>query len=93
MRRNRTIFAEHKPRRTGRLIYPLFLLLILALSIGLNFINNGRVLKNGLRDKGLDEAWLTRAVREHGFRDTHEVLLLTIDGAGKVLCVGKEEGR
>jgi len=43
MRRNRTIFAEHKPRRTGRLIYPLFLLLILALSIGLNFINNGRV--------------------------------------------------
>lgn len=56
-------------------------------------INDGRVLKNGLRDRGLDEAWLTRTVREHGFHGTHEVLLLTIDGAGKVLCVGKEGGR
>ena len=56
-------------------------------------VNDGRVLKNGLKDKGLDEAWLDKTLRAHGFRSAHEVLLLTIDGAGKVLCVGKDGGR
>ena len=56
-------------------------------------VNDGRVLKTGLRDKGLDEAWLDRTLRDRGFRSAHEVLLLTIDGAGKVLCVGKDGGR
>lgn len=53
-------------------------------------VNDGHVLRTGLRDKGLDEAWLGRTLRAHGFHSAHEVLLLTIDGAGKVLCVGKE---
>lgn len=56
-------------------------------------VNDGRVLKTGLRDRGLDEAWLDRTLRDHGFRSAHEVLLLTVDGAGKVLCIGKESGR
>lgn len=56
-------------------------------------VNDGRVLKTGLRDRGLDEAWLDRTLRNHGFRSAHEVLLLTVDGAGKVLCIGKESGR
>ncbi|MBQ9196923.1 MAG: metallophosphoesterase [Clostridia bacterium] len=43
MRRNRAIFAEAAPRRMGWLAYPLLLLLIIAVSIALNFINNGRV--------------------------------------------------
>ncbi len=55
-------------------------------------VNDGRVLKNSLRDRGLDEAWLDRTLRDRGFRDAREVLLLTVDGAGKVLCVGKEGG-
>lgn len=43
MRRRKTIFAERKPRRLGWLGYPLFLLLIAAVCVALNFINNGRV--------------------------------------------------
>ena len=53
-------------------------------------VNDGRVLKTGLRDRGLDEAWLARTLRDRGFRSAHEVLLMTVDGAGKVLCVGKD---
>lgn len=53
-------------------------------------INDGRVLENALADRGLDMAWLTRQIGEHGFRDTRDVLLLTIDDAGKILCVGKD---
>ncbi|MBE6908734.1 MAG: DUF421 domain-containing protein [Ruminococcaceae bacterium] len=56
-------------------------------------VNDGRVLRGTLRARGLDEAWLGRTLRAHGFRDAHEVLLLTLDGAGKVLCVGKEGAR
>ena len=56
-------------------------------------VNDGRVLRTGLKDKGLDEAWLDRTLRAHGFRSAREVLLLTIDGAGQVLCVGKDGAR
>jgi len=56
-------------------------------------VNDGRVLRGTLRDRGLDEAWLGRTLRAHGFRDAREVLLLTLDGTGKVLCVGKEDTR
>lgn len=54
-------------------------------------INDGRVLRSGLRERGLDEGWLDAALRRHGRASASEVLLLTVDGAGKVLCVGKEE--
>ena len=56
-------------------------------------VNDGRVLKTGLRDRGLDTAWLDKKLREHGFRSAREVLLMTVDGAGKVLCVGKDGAR
>ena len=56
-------------------------------------VNDGRVLRTGLKDKGLDEAWLDRTLRAQGFHSAHEVLLLTIDGAGQVLCVGKDGAR
>ena len=56
-------------------------------------VNDGQVMKSGLKEKGLDEAWLDRTLRTHGFHGAHEVLLLTVDGAGKVLCVGKDKDR
>ena len=56
-------------------------------------VNDGRVLRSGLRDCGLDEAWLARTLRRHGCRSAADVLLLTVDGAGKVLCIGKEGAR
>lgn len=54
-------------------------------------VNDGRVIRSALRERGLDAAWLARTLREKGYRSADEVLLLTIDGAGKVLCAGKEK--
>ena len=56
-------------------------------------VNDGRVMKNALRDRALNEAWLNKTLRAHGFRSAREVLLLTVDDAGKVVCVGKEGAR
>lgn len=55
-------------------------------------VNDGRVLKSALRDMELDEAWLDRVLRARGYRSAREVLLLTVDDAGTVFCVGKEAG-
>lgn len=43
MRRNRSLFTEAKPRRAGALVYPMLLILLLAVVFALNVINNGRV--------------------------------------------------
>ncbi|MBQ9460196.1 MAG: DUF421 domain-containing protein [Oscillospiraceae bacterium] len=56
-------------------------------------VNDGRVLKSTLADCGLDTAWLKRTLRERGYQNEKEVLLLTVDSAGKILCVGKESGK
>lgn len=75
--------APATPRQLGRSVKDdVFIPVVL--------VNDGRVLKTGLRDRGLDAAWLDKTLREHGFRSASEVLLMTVDGAGKVLCVGKD---
>ena len=56
-------------------------------------INDGRVLRRALRDARRDEAWLDGVLRARGFSSAREVLLLTVDDAGTVLCVGKEDAR
>lgn len=43
MRKNRSLFTDAKPRRTGALVYPMLLILLLAVIVALNFVNNGRV--------------------------------------------------
>ena len=55
-------------------------------------VNDGRVLRSGLRDMELDEAWLDKVLRARGYKSPREVLLLTVDDAGTVFCVGKEAG-
>ncbi len=75
--------APATPRQLGRAVKDdVFLPTVL--------VNDGRTLRGALADRGLDEAWLVRTLRAHGFRSAREVLLLTVDGAGKVLCVGKD---
>ena len=77
--------APATPRQLGKCVKDdVFLPVVL--------INDGRVMKSGLQDKGLDEAWLNRTLRARGYRSAHEVLLLTVDGAGKIQCVGKGSG-
>ena len=75
--------APATPRQLGKAVRD-------DVSLPTVLVNDGHVMKNGLTDKGLDQAWLDRTVRAHGFRDAREILLLTVDDAGKVLCVGKE---
>lgn len=75
--------APATPRQLGKAVKD-------DVSIPVVLINDGHVMKNGLADKGLDRAWLDRTVRAHGFHDVQEILLLTVDDTGKVLCVGKE---
>ena len=53
-------------------------------------INDGRVLDGGLAYRGLTRGWLTQELSSRGYRSPSEVLLLTIDDAGKILCIGKE---
>lgn len=43
MRRNRQLFSQRPPRRTGCLAYPLLLILLICIIVGLNMINNGRI--------------------------------------------------
>ena len=53
-------------------------------------INDGRVLDSALTYCGLDRPWLDQQLRARGFRTPHEVLLFSIDSAGKMLCIRKE---
>ena len=77
--------APATPRQLGKCVKDdVFLPVVL--------INDGRVMKSGLQDKGLDEAWLNRTLRARGYRSAHEVLLMTLDDAGKIQCVGKGGG-
>lgn len=54
-------------------------------------VNDGRVLHGALRECGLSEQWLTRQLHARGFVSAREVLLLSVDGQGRVLCIRKEE--
>ena len=54
------------------------------------FINDGRVLGENLSLAGLDAAWLQKQVRAQGYRAPSEIFLLSLDGAGNILCIGKD---
>ena len=57
------------------------------------FINDGRVLDENLSLAGLDSAWLQKQVRAQGYRAPSEIFLLSLDGAGKILCIGKDNNQ
>ena len=42
---------------------------------------------------GLDSAWLDKTVRAQGYRAPSEIFLLSLDGAGKILCIGKDSAK
>lgn len=54
-------------------------------------VNDGRVLHGALRECGLSEQWLTLQLHARGFASAREVLLLSVDGQGRVLCIRREE--
>ena len=57
------------------------------------FINDGRVLGENLSLAGLDAAWLEKTVRAQGYRAPSEIFLLSLDGEGKILCIGKDSAK
>ena len=57
------------------------------------FINDGRVLDENLSLAGLDSAWLQKQVRAQGYRAPSEIFLLSLDGSGKILCIGKDNNQ
>ena len=72
------------PRQLGRAVKDdLFLPQVL--------INDGRVLDSALTYRGLSRSWLMQSLAERGFHRADDILLFTIDDAGKILCIQKEE--
>ena len=53
-------------------------------------ISDGHLLSRNLRRCGRNEAWLYKTLKAHRLAVPSEVFLLTVDEAGKVLCVKKE---
>ena len=54
-------------------------------------INDGRLLGENLRGAGLDKKWLDQQLRRVGAARTADIFLLTVDEAGTVVCVAKED--
>ena len=53
-------------------------------------VNDGRLLRRNLKAQGLDGAWLREALQKEGLASHREAFLLTVDEAGRVVCVKKE---
>ena len=56
-------------------------------------INDGRLLHQNLRKAGYEEKWLVKQLKKAGTSDTRNVFLLTVDEAGSVVCILKEEAK
>jgi uncharacterized membrane protein YcaP (DUF421 family) len=54
-------------------------------------INDGRLMEEHLKRRGLDQVWLEKELKKHGFRRYDQVFLMTIDESGQVYVVAKEE--
>jgi len=54
-------------------------------------INDGRVMSENLAASGYDRAWLDKQLAQRRLTSYRQVFLLTVDEAGAVTCVAKEE--
>lgn len=54
-------------------------------------ISDGRLLRQNLRAAGRSESWLQRQMKKAHIKDTQDIFLLTVDEAGQVVCIPKEE--
>lgn len=53
-------------------------------------INDGRVLDQNLRQRGLDRVWLQKQLKKHSLSSPQEVFLLTVDQHNAVFLIKKE---
>ena len=61
-------------------------------SLPLVLINDGRVLTQNLRARGLNEVWLQKQLEKNGAGSPKSVFLLTVDENNQVYFIGKELG-
>lgn len=54
-------------------------------------INDGHVMENNLTASGFNREWLERQLKDRKFSSHREVFLMTVDEAGTIICVAKEE--
>ena len=54
-------------------------------------VNDGRILAENLRACGRDLSWLEGQLRKRRLTSPRQVFLMTVDEAGTVVCVAKEE--
>jgi uncharacterized membrane protein YcaP (DUF421 family) len=54
-------------------------------------ISDGRLLRQNLRAAGRSESWLQRQMKKAHIKNTQDIFLLTVDEAGQVVCIPKEE--
>lgn len=55
-------------------------------------ISDGRLMKENLRRRGLDEVWLKKQLEAHHVRHVREVFALSVDEAGEVYFAKREGG-
>ena len=56
-------------------------------------INDGRLLRQNLHAAGYENKWLMKQLKKAGTADTRNVFLLTVDEAGGVVCILKEDAK
>ncbi len=56
-------------------------------------ISDGRVLRQNLQLRNLDQHWLQQQLTEHGHTSPTQVFLLTVDEVGRIYYVPKERGQ
>ncbi len=54
-------------------------------------INDGHVMDSNLTSCGYDRTWLDKRLKERRLTSPRQVFLMTVDEAGTVVCVAKEE--
>ena len=54
-------------------------------------INDGHVLSRNLEGSGYDQNWLDKQLKSRRLTSPRQVFLMTVDEAGAVVCVAKEE--
>ena len=54
-------------------------------------VNDGHVLMDNLRASGRDLSWLQGQLKKRRLTSPRQVFLMTVDEAGTVVCVTKEE--
>lgn len=53
-------------------------------------VSDGRLQRSALKERGLDEVWLSRQLKSHKLSSYKEVFLMTVDDENKVLVIPKE---